>query len=85
MNCGVLAIEFADALQPAQHIAEMAAEDAAIGVQLVQHDVAQIFEQARPASVWWGRIPVCSMSGLVRTMWLFSRMALRASLGVSPS
>ena len=32
-------------------LAEMAAEHAAIGVQFVQHDVAQIFKQALPARV----------------------------------
>ena len=51
MNCGDAAVEARDAAQPAQHIAQVAAEDAAIGVQLVQHDVAQILEQARPAGV----------------------------------
>ena len=35
--------------------------------------------------VWWGRMPVWSMSGLVRTMWPASRMAVRCPAGVSPS
>ena len=39
----------ADAAQPPQHVAQVAAEDAAIGVQLVDDDVAQVFEQLRPA------------------------------------
>ena len=51
MNCGVAAIEAGDALQPAQHVAEVASEDAAIGVQFVHDDVAQIFEETCPAGV----------------------------------
>ena len=38
----------ADPPQPPQHVAEMAAEDAAIGVQLVDDHVAQVLEQLRP-------------------------------------
>ena len=41
----------ADAPQPPQHVAEVAAEHAAIGVQLVDDDVAQVLEQLRPARV----------------------------------
>ena len=40
-----------DAPQTPQHVAQMAAEHAAIRVQLIDHDVAQILEQARPAGV----------------------------------
>ena len=39
----------ADAAQPPQHVAQVAAEDAAIGVQLVDDHVAQVLEQLRPA------------------------------------
>src|SRR5205085_4131232 len=39
----------ADALQPPQDVAEMAAEDAAIRVQLVDDDELQVFEELRPA------------------------------------
>ncbi len=34
--------------QPAQHVGQMAAKNAPIGVQLVEHDEAQILEQAGP-------------------------------------
>ncbi len=40
-----------DALQPAKHVAKVAAEHAAIGVQLVEHHVTQIFKQASPTGV----------------------------------
>ena len=43
---------------------------------------------SRTASPTWcgaGRMPLCSMSGFVTTMWARARMALRASCGVSPS
>ena len=39
----------AHALQPAQDVRQMAAEHAAIRVQLVDHDEAQVLEQLRPA------------------------------------
>ena len=39
----------ADALQPAQDVRQVAAEHAAIRVQLVDHDEAQVLEQLRPA------------------------------------
>ena len=45
------AIEFGDAAQAPQNVGQMAAEDAAVGVQFVQDDVAQIFEEARPFGV----------------------------------
>ena len=47
----VAAIEAGDALEAAKDVAEMAAEDAAIGVQFVDYDVAQILEDAGPASM----------------------------------
>ncbi len=40
-----------DALEPAQDVGEVRAEDAAIGVQLVDDDVAQVLEQRRPLRV----------------------------------
>ena len=46
---GIRAVVPAHAAQPAQHVGEMAAEHAAIGVQLVDHHVAQVLEQLRPA------------------------------------
>ena len=39
----------ADAAQPPQHVAQVAAEHAAIGVQLVDDDVAEVLEELRPA------------------------------------
>ena len=47
----VRAIEARDAPQPPQHVGQVAAKHAAIGVQFVQHDVAQIFKQPLPARV----------------------------------
>ena len=44
----VAAVEAADALQAAQHVGHVAAEDAAVGVQLVQHHVAQAAQQFGP-------------------------------------
>ena len=62
----------------------MAAEDAAIGVELVEDDVTQIFENARPFGVVRQDAGVQHV-WIERMMWPRSRMALRASLGVSPS
>ena len=44
-------VELADALQAAQQVRQVAAVDAAIVVQLVDHDVAQVLEVARPFGV----------------------------------
>ena len=44
-------VELADAPQPAQHVGQVAAIDAAIVVQLIDHDVAQVFEALRPFGV----------------------------------
>ena len=41
----------ADSPQPPQHVAQMAAEDASIRVELVNHHVAQVLEQLGPARV----------------------------------
>ena len=62
----VRAVVPADALQPPQHVREVAAEHAAVGVQLVDDDEAQVLEQLRPRG-WCGRMPECSMSGLLST------------------
>ena len=40
-----------DAVQPAEHVPQMAPEYAAIGVKLVENDVAKILEKLRPARV----------------------------------
>ncbi len=37
--------------QPSQHVAQMAAKYSAVGVQLINHDVFQIFKQPRPPRV----------------------------------
>ena len=57
-NCGgaanelrVAAVEARDAAETPEHVAQMAAKNATIGVQLVDYNVAQIFEEARPARV----------------------------------
>ena len=47
----IAAVEAGDAAQAAQHVAQMAAENTAVGVQLIEDDVAEVFEQARPARV----------------------------------
>lgn len=45
------AVEGADPLQPAQHVGDMAAEHAAVGVHLIDHHIAQVFEELRPLGV----------------------------------
>src|SRR5262249_24227414 len=40
-----------DTAQPTKNVAKMAAENATINIEFVQHDIAQILEQARPAHV----------------------------------
>src|SRR6266704_560630 len=47
----IAAVKSSDAAEAAQNIAQVAAEDAAVSVQLVEDDVAQIFEEASPARV----------------------------------
>ncbi len=47
----IASVEICDALQAPQNIAQMTAKNAAIGVQLIDHHVAQIFEQALPLGV----------------------------------
>ena len=49
MKVGIRTVVPADPAQPAQDVRQVAAEHAAIGVQLVDDDVAQVFEQLRPA------------------------------------
>ena len=44
-------VELADAPQAAQQVGEVAAVDAAVVMQLVDHDVAQVLEIARPVGV----------------------------------
>ena len=38
-----------DASKPAEHVRQMAAEDAAIGMELVDDDVPEVLEQLRPS------------------------------------
>ncbi|KAG1470376.1 hypothetical protein G6F57_011813 [Rhizopus arrhizus] len=45
------AVERADALEPAQHVGDVAAEHAAVGVHFVDDDVAQVLEELRPLGV----------------------------------
>ena len=49
MKIGSRSVVAADALQPAQDVRQVAAEHAAVGVQLVDHDEPQVLEQLRPA------------------------------------
>ena len=44
-------VEFADPRQPPQQVRQVAAVHAAVIVQLIDHDVAQVFEIPRPACV----------------------------------
>ena len=44
-------VEGAHPPQPAQHVRQVAAEDAPVGVQLVDDDVAEVGEQLHPAGV----------------------------------
>src|SRR5262249_50705237 len=44
-------VKLSDTPEASQNVGEMASKDAAISVQLVEHDVPQIFEEPGPASV----------------------------------
>ncbi len=48
---GIAAVEAADPEQPAQHVGEVGAEEATVGVQLVDDDVAERAQQPGPAGV----------------------------------
>ena len=48
---GIGAVKARDADEPAQHVREVRAEDAPVGVQLVDDHVAEVREEARPARV----------------------------------
>ena len=48
---GVGAVEAADAAQAADDVGDVAAEDAAVLVQLVDDDVAQVLEELHPLGV----------------------------------
>jgi len=45
------AVERADALEPADHVGDVAAEHAAVGMDLIDHHVAQVLEELRPLGV----------------------------------
>jgi hypothetical protein len=45
---GIRSVVTADPTQPPQHVAQMAAEHAAIGMELVDDDVAEVLEELRP-------------------------------------
>src|SRR5207245_2882114 len=49
----IAAIEMRDAAQPAKNVAQVASENSAVGVQLVEDNVTQIFEEPRPSRVVW--------------------------------
>jgi hypothetical protein len=71
--CGLRAVVLAQPQQPAEHVGHMRAEDAAVGVRLVDDDVAQLLEQLEPLGVM-GKDGEWSMSGLVTTTWPADRM-----------
>ncbi len=48
---GAAAVVGAEPSQAPQHVGDVAAKDAAINVQLVQHDVAQVGKKVRPVGV----------------------------------
>ena len=45
------AVELAQAHQPAEHVGQVAAEDAAVGVDFVNHDIPQVLKQLDPLGV----------------------------------
>src|SRR5947209_10097009 len=47
----IASIKTRDAAETTQYIAEVAAENATVGVQLIDDDIAQMFEEASPARV----------------------------------
>ena len=51
MICGLRAVVLAQPQQPAEDVGDVAAEDAAVGVRLVDDDVAQLLEQLEPLGV----------------------------------
>ncbi len=46
---GIAAVKAGDAAEAAEDIAQVAAEDAAVGMQFIEDDVAEVFEEASPA------------------------------------
>lgn len=48
---GMRAVERADALQPPEHVCEVRAEHAAVGVNLVNDHIFQVFKQPHPLGV----------------------------------
>ena len=74
----------AESAQPTQHVRDVAAEHAAQRVELVDDDVAQAQQERGPPSCV-GRMPMCSISGLVSTTLACVRIHARSSVGVSPS
>ena len=73
------AVRRADPPQPAQHLGDVGAEDPAVVVALVDHDVAQRAQERAPSAAWPGSSERCSMSGLVRTYSAWSRAQSRCS------
>ena len=63
---GLAAVVGADPEQPAQDVGDVAAEDAAVRVQLVDDDDRSC-SKSWNHFVWWGRIAEWSMSGFVTT------------------
>ena len=84
MKRGLGAVDARDPAQAAQHVGDVRAEDAAVGVRLVDDDPLRLARKS-PQPLWWGSMPMLSMSGLVRTRFERRRIAGRSSRGVSPS
>ena len=68
------AVDAGDAPQPAQDVGDVRAEDAAVGVRLVDDDPAQVGEEVAPALVVGRARAMLSMSGLVRMRFERLRM-----------
>ena len=68
------------------HIGDMGTEGPAIGVHFVDRRCsASRDRKVRQRRLWLGRIPACSMSGLVIIKSACDWMRVRSSRGVSPS
>ena len=75
----------ADPPQPAQHVAQVAAEHAAVRVQLVDDDVAQVLEELRPPRVVRQDARVHHVRIAEHDVRAARESTARASCGVSPS
>ena len=79
------AVGRADPAQPPEHLGDVGAEDPAVVVALVDHDVARAGRGTARQRSWPGSSERCSMSGLVSTYSAWSRAHSRWSRLLSPS